>query len=86
MQWYWWLTVKPHTNPEGSPQGEYEETDDLINKDRLPQFFVLIRTTATQLVLRATSSLFTGFGMVFFMSMILPQVHLRKPCYDFSFL
>ena len=22
----------------------------------------------------------------FFMSMILPQVHLRKPCYDFSFL
>ena len=22
----------------------------------------------------------------FFVSMILPQVHLRKPCYDFSFL
>ena len=21
-----------------------------------------------------------------FVSMILPQVHLRKPCYDFSFL
>ena len=24
--------------------------------------------------------------LVFFVSMILPQVHLRKPCYDFSFL
>ena len=25
-------------------------------------------------------------SMDFFMLMILPQVHLRKPCYDFSFL
>ena len=24
--------------------------------------------------------------MILFMQMILPQVHLRKPCYDFSFL
>ena len=28
---------------------------------------------------------FSGFWIVF-VSMILPQVHLRKPCYDFSFL
>lgn len=29
-------------------------------------------------------SLVTGVGSID--SMILPQVHLRKPCYDFSFL
>ena len=29
---------------------------------------------------------FTGFDLFYLVSMILPQVHLRKPCYDFSFL
>ena len=28
----------------------------------------------------------TSHGLVGFVRMILPQVHLRKPCYDFSFL
>ncbi len=34
---------------------------------------------------REASREFSGFWIVF-VSMILPQVHLRKPCYDFSFL
>ena len=29
---------------------------------------------------------FAGFLLGRFSTMILPQVHLRKPCYDFSFL
>ncbi|KAL9991599.1 hypothetical protein Hdeb2414_s1297g01006341 [Helianthus debilis subsp. tardiflorus] len=31
-------------------------------------------------------NLFTGRSAVQGSTMILPQVHLRKPCYDFSFL
>ena len=29
---------------------------------------------------------YAGYLFFEFVSMILPQVHLRKPCYDFSFL
>ena len=32
------------------------------------------------------SFIYTVLKFDFIVSMILPQVHLRKPCYDFSFL
>lgn len=34
----------------------------------------------------ATARPTVGFASKFVCAMILPQVHLRKPCYDFSFL
>ena len=34
----------------------------------------------------ATAALPTNCGISYVVRMILPQVHLRKPCYDFSFL
>jgi hypothetical protein len=34
----------------------------------------------------AFNDMFAGHSAEQVLTMILPQVHLRKPCYDFSFL
>ena len=46
-----------------------------------------VRVELTKLPIRTqalTASVYTGSGRR--VQLILPQVHLRKPCYDFSFL
>ena len=78
----WWRVEKPHPNATPDVQDEETETNHLG--------FVCLCGSLRDFIARPayrisrSSSLGCCFGV--FMSMILPQVHLRKPCYDFSFL
>ena len=88
--------LKPITNPPLSPIFSREDEKEKDYDDEPPSSLTCRKTQAltrahkypAQTPARGTFHQEKRFAEVDmdWVSMILPQVHLRKPCYDFSFL
>ena len=71
---------------QGTPNAEQTSTPG-GHTTHLPVASLCVQVELTMLPSRTqtlTASVYNGSGRR--VQMILPQVHLRKPCYDFSFL